>query len=174
MNKSRSVMRREMEQRGGPMQQMDCINQQARERELTKRSQAERLAIADSLIASVWEEYCDGKINRTNLQLAVNIQTNVNRIVWKLNELNNQNTLGSSQSTQSTKANTSNALDALKPCPFCRDTHIGLHPTKEGWQIGCNSIECICCHVYAQAYRTRGNAIKAWNRRAGEKDAELD
>lgn len=65
-------------------------------------------------------------------------------------------------------------MNKLKPCPFCGDTYIGLHPTKEGWQIGCNSIGCICCHVYAQAYRTRGNAIKAWNRRAGEKDAELD
>lgn len=92
MNKSRSVMRREVELRGGPMQQMDCINQQARERELTKRSQAERLAIADSLIASVWEEYLNGSIDRGTLQVAAYIQANANRIVWKLNELNNPNT----------------------------------------------------------------------------------
>ena len=31
MNKSRSVMRREVEQRGEQMQQIDCINQQARD-----------------------------------------------------------------------------------------------------------------------------------------------
>ena len=71
---------------------MNCVNQQARKRNLTKRSQAERLAIANSLIASVWEEYLNGSIDRSNLQLAVNIQINVNRIVWKLNELNNPNT----------------------------------------------------------------------------------
>ena len=81
---------------------MDCINQQAREHGLTKRSQAERLAIANSLIASVWEEYLNGSIDRSNLQLAVNIQINVNRIVWKLNELNNPNS-----------PNISKALDAL-------------------------------------------------------------
>ena len=76
------------------MQQMDCINQQARERDckLTKRSQAERLAIADSLIASVWEEYLNGSIDRGTLQMAAYIQANANRIVWKLIELNNPNT----------------------------------------------------------------------------------
>ena len=84
------------------MQQIDCINQQARERGLTKRSQAERLAIADSLIASVWEEYLNGSIDRGTLQVAAYIQANANRIVWKLNELNNPNT-----------PNTSKALDAL-------------------------------------------------------------
>ena len=74
------------------MQQMDCINQQARERGLTKRSQAERLMIADSLIASVWEEYLNGSIDRSTIQVAAYIQANVNRIVWKLNALNNPNT----------------------------------------------------------------------------------
>lgn len=74
------------------MQQMDCINQQARDIGLTKRSQAERLAIADSLIASVWEEYLNGSIDRSTLQVAAYIQANANRIVWKLNELNNPNT----------------------------------------------------------------------------------
>ena len=73
---------------------MDCVNQQARERDckLTKRSQAERLAIADSLIASVWEEYLNGSIDRGTIQVAAYIQANANRIVWKLNELNNSNT----------------------------------------------------------------------------------
>lgn len=81
------------------MQQIDCINQQAREhgltkrsQGLTKRSQAERLAIANSLIASVWEEYLNGSIDRSTLQVAAYIQANANRIVWKLNELNNPNT----------------------------------------------------------------------------------
>ena len=74
------------------MQQIDCINQQARERNLTKRSQAERLVIADSLIASVWKEYLNGSIDRDNLQVAAYIQANANRIIWKLNELNNHNT----------------------------------------------------------------------------------
>ena len=84
------------------MQQIDCINQQARKRDLTKRSQAERLAIANSLIASVWEEYLNGSIDRSTLQVAAYIQTDVNRIVWKLNELNNPNS-----------PNISKALDAL-------------------------------------------------------------
>ena len=54
---------------------------------LTKRSQAERLTIAENLIASVWTDYLGGNIEDNNLQLAVNIQVNVNRIVWKLNAL---------------------------------------------------------------------------------------
>jgi len=54
---------------------------------LTKRSQAERLTIAENLIASVWADYLGGNIEDNNLQLAVNIQVNVNRIVWKLNAL---------------------------------------------------------------------------------------
>ena len=84
---------------------MDCGNQQARERDckLTKRSQAERLAIADSLIASVWEEYLNGSVDRSTLQVVAYIQANANRIVWKLNELNNSNT-----------PNTLEALEAVK------------------------------------------------------------
>lgn len=54
-----------------------------------KRSQTERLTIAESLLASVWEEYINGNIDRSNLQLAVYCQTYINRIVWKLNALNN-------------------------------------------------------------------------------------
>jgi len=60
--------------------------------DLTKRSQAERLGIANSLIASVWEEYLNGSIDRSTLQVAAYIQANANRIVWKLNALNNSNT----------------------------------------------------------------------------------
>lgn len=57
--------------------------------DLIKRSQTERLTIAESLLASVWEEYINGNIDRSNLQLAVYCQTDINRIVWKLNSLNN-------------------------------------------------------------------------------------
>jgi len=55
---------------------------------LIKRSQAERLAIAETLLASVWKEYQNGNIDRGNTQTAVNIQVYTNRIVWKLNSLN--------------------------------------------------------------------------------------
>jgi len=53
--------------------------------DLTKRSQAERLAIAETLITSVYTEYQQGTIDIENLQLAVNIQIYVNRIVSILN-----------------------------------------------------------------------------------------
>lgn len=58
--------------------------------DLLKRSQAERLIIAESLVNSVWQEYLNGSIDRNNLQLAVYLQVNVDRIVWKLNALNNE------------------------------------------------------------------------------------
>jgi hypothetical protein len=57
---------------------------------LTKRSQAERLAIAETLLASVWAEYQKGNIDSGNGQIAVDIQVYVNRIVWKLNSLNSK------------------------------------------------------------------------------------
>lgn len=57
---------------------------------LVKRSQAERLAIAETLLASVWAEYQKGNIDRENIQTAVNIQVYTNRIVWKLNSLNSK------------------------------------------------------------------------------------
>lgn len=55
-----------------------------------KRSQAERLTIAESLLSGVWDEIERGKIDDGVLQLAVNSQIMCNRIVWKLNELNNK------------------------------------------------------------------------------------
>lgn len=55
---------------------------------LKKRRQAERLAIAYGLLDSIWEEMANGKVEDNLLQLAVNAQTDINRIVWKLNELN--------------------------------------------------------------------------------------
>ena len=57
--------------------------------DLKKRSQTDRLIIADALVDSVWEEIRNGKSENV-LQLAVDIQVNVNRIVWKLNEIQNK------------------------------------------------------------------------------------
>ena len=56
---------------------------------LKKRSQVDRLIISDAMIDSVWEEIRQGKAENV-LQLSVDIQTNVNRIVWKLNEIQNE------------------------------------------------------------------------------------
>lgn len=58
--------------------------------DLSKRSQIERLTIAESLVSSVWEEFLNGSIDEENLQIAVNLQVNVNRIVWKLNEVRDE------------------------------------------------------------------------------------
>lgn len=55
---------------------------------IKKRRQVERLAIAYGLLDSIWEEMANGKVEDNLLQLAVNAQTDINRIVWKLNELN--------------------------------------------------------------------------------------
>lgn len=60
--------------------------------ELIKRNQAERLAIAFTLVDSIWEEFTTGKIEDGLLQQAVYLQTDVNRIIWKLNDLNNRRT----------------------------------------------------------------------------------
>ena len=54
---------------------------------LHKRPQMERLALAEVLLMSVWQEIQDGKIEGGLLQTAVHCQTEVNRIVWKLNEI---------------------------------------------------------------------------------------
>ncbi len=58
--------------------------------DLSKRSQTERLTIAESLVSSVWEEFLNGSIDEENLQIAVDLQVNVNRIVWKLNEVRDE------------------------------------------------------------------------------------
>lgn len=51
---------------------------------MKKRSQKERLIIAKTLVASVWEEYCNGSIEEGNEQIAVYIETYINRIQWKI------------------------------------------------------------------------------------------
>lgn len=57
---------------------------------IEKRTQLERLTIAYSLIASVWDEIRQGKVDKHIAQTAVNIQVNTNRIVWYLNDMANQ------------------------------------------------------------------------------------
>ena len=57
---------------------------------MEKRTQLERLTIAYSLIASVWDEIRQGKVDKHIAQTAVNIQVNTNRIVWYLNDMANQ------------------------------------------------------------------------------------
>lgn len=60
--------------------------------DLHLRSQAERFAIADSLLTGLWEEIRLGCAQDGILQVAVDCQVMINRIVWKLNEkLNNSN-----------------------------------------------------------------------------------
>lgn len=55
--------------------------------ELKKRTQAERVAIASTLLESVWDEVRTGKADGI-LQEMVYVQMFTNRIVWKLNEIN--------------------------------------------------------------------------------------
>ena len=51
---------------------------------LTKRTQAERIAIAESLLSGIWEEIEAGQVEPI-LQAAVNAQIDINRIVFKIN-----------------------------------------------------------------------------------------
>ena len=64
-------------------------------------------------------------------------------------------------------------MDDLKPCPFCGDTYIKPHFTKGGnFVIGCNSLGCVCLHTEGKLFPDKESAISAWNRRAGEADAD--
>lgn len=56
---------------------------------MEKRTQAERLAIAEELVTSVRWEMDYGKVDTSVLQTAVYIQVEIDRIVWKLNRINN-------------------------------------------------------------------------------------
>lgn len=60
---------------------------------IAKRSQLERLTIAESLIVSVMEDITEGNTEDVinTLQTAVNCQTEINRVVWKLNEVMKDN-----------------------------------------------------------------------------------
>lgn len=57
---------------------------------LSKRSQLERLAIAETLVRQVCEEVLNNNVRGEILQTAVNIQVDINRIVWYLNRRNNE------------------------------------------------------------------------------------
>lgn len=53
---------------------------------LDKRTQAERVVIAGTLLATIWDEARNENAENI-LQDMVYIQADVNRIVWKLNEM---------------------------------------------------------------------------------------
>lgn len=55
---------------------------------IEKRSQAERLAIIESLLVGINSEVYEGKAERI-LQQAVNCQVEINRLVFELNEIAN-------------------------------------------------------------------------------------
>ena len=54
-----------------------------------KRTQAERLAIAEELVESVRYEIERGKVDTSVLQTAVYCQVEIDCIVWMLNRINN-------------------------------------------------------------------------------------
>ena len=57
---------------------------------IEKRPQADRMLLAEVLLENIWNEFCNGEIDRDILQSAVYAQTSINRIVWKLNEMANE------------------------------------------------------------------------------------
>ena len=56
---------------------------------IEKRSQAERLAIIESLLVGINSEVYEGKAERI-LQQAVNCQVEIDRLVFELNEIANR------------------------------------------------------------------------------------
>ena len=56
---------------------------------LSKRSQAERIALVSALAETIWLEFLDGEIDDDIIQPAVNAQIVLNRIVWYLNKRKN-------------------------------------------------------------------------------------
>ena len=56
---------------------------------IEKRTQAERLAIAEELVTSVRYEIESGKVDTSVLQTAVYCQVEINCIVWMLNRIEN-------------------------------------------------------------------------------------
>lgn len=53
---------------------------------MEKRTQAERLSIVEALLVGINEEIFKGKVEDI-LQMAVNCQIEINRMVWKLNKV---------------------------------------------------------------------------------------
>lgn len=57
---------------------------------MQKRKQIERLTVAYQLVSEVYEEVMKDKVEPDLLQIAAYIQMDVDRLVWKLNQLNNK------------------------------------------------------------------------------------
>ena len=57
---------------------------------MQKRKQIERLTVAYQLVSEVYEEVMKDKVEQDLLQTAAYIQMDVDRLVWKLNQLNNK------------------------------------------------------------------------------------
>lgn len=57
---------------------------------MQKRKQIERLTVAYQLVSEVYEEVMKDKVEQDLLQTAAYIQMDVDRLVWKLNQLNNE------------------------------------------------------------------------------------
>ncbi len=60
---------------------------------MQKRSKIERLTMVSALLAELWAEIREEAVEQEVselLGLAVSVQTDVNRIVWKLNQLNGE------------------------------------------------------------------------------------
>lgn len=108
--------------------------------ELHLRSQIERLTIAETLLAGVWEEVRLGCVQDGALQLAVNCQIDINRIVWKLNE-------------QPTIIKNAPTIEADIKCEDCKTIialKAALEPVKRGKWIGkpiagYSTVRCSVC-----------------------------
>lgn len=61
----------------------------AKEIHLSKRSQAERIALIDALAETIWLEFLDGEIDDDIIQSAVDAQVLLDGIVWFLNKRKN-------------------------------------------------------------------------------------
>lgn len=57
---------------------------------MQKRKQIERLTVAYQLVSEVYEEVMKDKVEPGLLQTAAYIQMDVDRLVWKLNQLNSK------------------------------------------------------------------------------------
>ena len=57
---------------------------------MQKRKQMERLTVAYQLVSEVDEEVMKDNVEPDLLQTAAYIQMDVDRLVWKLNQLNNE------------------------------------------------------------------------------------
>lgn len=65
-------------------------------------------------------------------------------------------------------------MSELKPCPFCGDTYIQIYATNNHsrghFAIGCNTVNCVGLHCESKLYKTKEEAVEAWNRRAERRE----